>query len=72
MAVAEAWVPPERVARYVGPDELHQAFNFDFLDAPWSTPRRSAQVIDTALAEAGSGRRPDHLGAVQPRQAAGT
>ncbi len=34
--VAEAWVHgPERLARYVRPDELHTAFNFDFLLAPW-------------------------------------
>ncbi|KYH45514.1 glycoside hydrolase family 13 protein [Branchiibius sp. NY16-3462-2] len=33
---AEAWVdPPERLARYVRPDEFHQAFNFDYLNAPW-------------------------------------
>ena len=32
---AEAWVTPaHRLARYVRPDEMHQAFNFDFLDAP--------------------------------------
>ncbi|MDO5700004.1 MAG: glycoside hydrolase family 13 protein [Bowdeniella nasicola] len=36
MLVAEAWVnPPERLARYVRPGELHQAFNFDFLCTPW-------------------------------------
>ena len=30
--VAEAWVEPaERLARYVRPDEMHQAFNFAFL-----------------------------------------
>ena len=34
--VAEAWVPnPERFAQYLRPDELHTAFNFDFLDAAW-------------------------------------
>jgi len=34
VAVAEAWVPgPERLARYVRHDELHQAFNFHFLTA---------------------------------------
>jgi alpha-glucosidase len=37
IAVAEAWVPSlDRLARYVRPDELHQAFNFQFLQAPWS------------------------------------
>ena len=34
--VAEAWVhSPERLAMYVRTDELHTAFNFDFLLAPW-------------------------------------
>ncbi len=34
--VAEAHVrPPERLARYVRPDEMHQAFNFEFLDCPY-------------------------------------
>ncbi len=34
--VGEAWVAtPERLARYVRPDELHTAFNFEFLLAPW-------------------------------------
>ncbi|HET7173208.1 MAG TPA: glycoside hydrolase family 13 protein [Nocardioidaceae bacterium] len=37
MAVAEAWVrPPARMARYLRPDELQQAFNFAWLQAPWS------------------------------------
>jgi alpha-glucosidase len=34
--VAEAWVEPvSRLARYVRPDEMHQAFNFAFLSAGW-------------------------------------
>jgi len=34
--VAEAWVEPqERVVRYVRDDEMHQAFNFDFLKTQW-------------------------------------
>jgi alpha-glucosidase len=34
--VAEAWVPSlERLARYVRPDELNQAFNFEYLLSPW-------------------------------------
>jgi alpha-glucosidase len=37
MAVAEAWTrSPESMARYVRPDELHQAFNIAWLLAPWS------------------------------------
>jgi alpha-glucosidase len=37
MAVAEAWVhPPVNATRYVRPDELHQVFNFDLLDASFN------------------------------------
>ena len=37
--VAEAWVrDTARMARYVRPDELHQAFNFHYLRANWSAP----------------------------------
>jgi alpha-glucosidase len=52
--VAEAWVQPvERLARYVRPDEMHQAFNFEYLDAPWAAdPLR--KVIDTSLAANGA------------------
>jgi alpha-glucosidase len=50
MAVAEAWTPStERTARYLRPDELHQAFNFHFLKADWAAaPLRT--VIDDTLA----------------------
>ncbi|MDG4836636.1 glycoside hydrolase family 13 protein [Micromonospora sp. WMMD967] len=51
MAVAEAWAEtPQRLARYIGPDELHQAFSFDFLDATWSADS-FRKVIDTAMSE---------------------
>ncbi|TDE46209.1 alpha-amylase [Nonomuraea mesophila] len=54
IGVAEAWAPtPERLARYVRPDELHQAFNFHYLFAPWDAAELRA-VIDTSLATAGS------------------
>jgi len=34
--VAEAWVSPrERLANYVRPDEMNQAFNFDYLMTKW-------------------------------------
>ena len=45
--VAEAWVSsPERLAAYLRPDELHTAFDFDFLRSPWSAPdlRRAAEA----------------------------
>ncbi|MDQ1392056.1 MAG: alpha-glucosidase [Acidimicrobiaceae bacterium] len=49
--VAEAWVDsPERLARYVRNGELHTAFNFDFLRAPWDA-RALRATIDTTLAE---------------------
>ncbi len=50
MAVAEAWVsPPTRLCRYVAADEFHQAFNFDFLTAPWSAAAYR-EVVDECLA----------------------
>ncbi|MEU5212258.1 alpha-amylase family glycosyl hydrolase [Streptomyces sp. NPDC020742] len=54
IGVAEAWAPtPERLARYVRPDELHQAFNFQFLNTPWQADALRS-VIDASLAAAGS------------------
>jgi alpha-glucosidase len=48
--VAEAWVEPlDRLALYVRPDEMHQAFNFDFLQAGWNAARLRA-VITGSLA----------------------
>ncbi len=46
---AEAWVRPEsRLARYVRPDEMHQAFNFDFLACGWDAGALR-QVIEVSL-----------------------
>jgi len=37
MMVAEAWVEPaSRLARYLRPDEMHQAFNFHYLGSLWA------------------------------------
>ena len=36
MTVAEAWVPPHRIGRYVSPTSLHQIFGFDFLVVAWN------------------------------------
>ncbi|MFI1470178.1 glycoside hydrolase family 13 protein [Streptomyces wuyuanensis] len=52
--VAEAWAgAPERLARYVRPDELHTAFNFDYLMAPWRGPQLR-RVIDESLTALGA------------------
>lgn len=49
MLVGEAWVATaERRARYVRPDELHSAFNFDFLKADWDA-EQLRRVIDRCL-----------------------
>ncbi|MEU4730643.1 glycoside hydrolase family 13 protein [Streptomyces sp. NPDC023588] len=54
IGVAEAWAPTsERLALYVRPDELHQAFNFRFLNCPWETATMRT-VIDESLAATSS------------------
>ncbi|HYN96195.1 MAG TPA: glycoside hydrolase family 13 protein [Pilimelia sp.] len=51
--VAEAWVQPaERLARYVRPDEMHQAFNFGYLEAPWTAADQRAIIADSVAAMA--------------------
>ena len=65
--VAEATVPPVKAARFVRSDEMHQAFNFAFLTAPWDAARRPGHRRPIT----GRGRRrrrSDDLGAVQPRR----
>ncbi len=55
--VAEAWVEPlSRLARYVRPDEMHQAFNFSFLTTGWD-----AGALRTVIAA--SYRANDEVGA---------
>jgi alpha-glucosidase len=45
--VAEAWVSPlDRLSRYVRGDEMHQAFNFAFLQTPWQ-----ADALRSVIAE---------------------
>jgi alpha-glucosidase len=46
---AEAWLPPERAARIVRSDEMHQAFNFAFLEQPWDADAFRS-TIDRSLA----------------------
>jgi alpha-glucosidase len=59
MAVAEAWTrSPEAMARYLRPDELHQAFNFAWLLAPWSAAAFAEVVRSTLDAVAPVGAAP--------------
>lgn len=45
---AEAWVDPlERAVRYVRPDEMHQAFNFEYLQAPWTASAQREVIADS-------------------------
>ncbi|MBC7643627.1 MAG: glycoside hydrolase family 13 protein, partial [Thermoleophilia bacterium] len=47
--VAEAWLADaERLSRYLRTDELHTAFNFDFLRAPWRAAWLQ-KVIDDSI-----------------------
>lgn len=47
---AEAWVEPlTKLARWVRPDEMQQAFNFTYLETPWSAAALR-RVIDTSIA----------------------
>jgi alpha-glucosidase len=49
--IGEVWLPeaPERFALYLRPDELHTAFNFDFLGCPWNAAAMR-KVIDDGIA----------------------
>ncbi|WP_436498634.1 glycoside hydrolase family 13 protein [Actinokineospora sp. HUAS TT18] len=50
IGVAEAWTPAaDRTARYVRPDELHQAFNFHYLTTDWDAPALR-EVISASIA----------------------
>jgi alpha-glucosidase len=46
--VGEVWVQtPERLARYLRADELHTAFNFTYLLAPWDAKALHAAIDDS-------------------------
>lgn len=40
---------PERLSRYVRPDEMHTTFNFDYLTSPWEAAALR-RVVDSTLA----------------------
>jgi alpha-glucosidase len=49
--VAEAWMDDQdRLALYLRPDELHTAFNFDFLTVPWDAAQARASIDRTRQA----------------------
>jgi len=51
---AEAWVSPlSKMARWVRPDEMQQAFNFGYASADWDAAQLR-QVIDESLTEFGA------------------
>jgi alpha-glucosidase len=53
---AEAWVEPlTKLARWVRPDEMHQAFNFSYLETPWTGPALRRIVDNSISAFAGVG-----------------
>jgi len=48
--IGELWLQDtERFARYLRPDEMHTAFNFEFLACPWQ-PDRLRDCIDSTIA----------------------
>ncbi|MDI5969568.1 glycoside hydrolase family 13 protein [Streptomyces sp. SL13] len=48
--IGEVWLDdPGRFANYLRPDEMHTAFNFDYLNCPWDGPALRT-VIDGTLA----------------------
>lgn len=46
--IAEAWVEPlSRLALYVRPDEMQQAFNFSYLTAPWEVEGAKKVIVES-------------------------
>lgn len=51
MMVAEAWVSPlEAWAAYVRPDEMHQSFDFAFLECPWAASELRSAIASSLAA----------------------
>ncbi len=45
---AEAWLPSaEKTAKWVRPDEMHQAFNFAYLETPWDAAALRAVIAES-------------------------
>ena len=57
--VGEVWLADrERFARYLRPDEMHTAFNFDFMSRPWQAAALRASIDSTLEAHLPSGAPP--------------
>jgi alpha-glucosidase len=57
--VGEIWLDDnERFARYLREDELHSAFNFDFMGRPWEAKELRGSIEDTLTAHAPVGAPP--------------
>ena len=57
--VGEIWLPDiERFAKYLRSDELHTAFNFDFLARPWDAASLRDSIDTTLVAHAPVGAPP--------------
>jgi alpha-glucosidase len=51
--IGELWLPDhQRFAAYLRPDELHAAFNFEFLCCPWDATLLHAAIDESLLAHA--------------------
>ncbi|MER7282585.1 alpha-amylase family glycosyl hydrolase [Dactylosporangium sp. NPDC000244] len=54
--IGEVWLPdPQRFVRYLRPDELHTAFNFDFLGCPWDAKALRRCIDETLTTHAAVG-----------------
>ncbi|MFD7921923.1 alpha-amylase family glycosyl hydrolase [Streptomyces sp. NPDC059740] len=53
MVAESAVFDPARLSRYVRPDEMHQAFNFAFLETPWDATQLR-RVVDGSFAVPGA------------------
>lgn len=54
--IGEAWVEPlSKLAQWVRPDEMHQTFNFAYLETPWDADRLKKVVDDSLDAFGGVG-----------------
>ena len=59
LAIGEVWTDSvDDLVRYIRPDELHQAFGFDWLLAPWSAIAFSKVITDTLAVTGRDGAAP--------------